>query len=159
MHPGQLQSYLEQCISRHSIGPFSQVCLQLLVPVLSGVDCACKIQILSDGYGWMAQDSLGGNSKTIMVANISPASANLAETLSTLRFAQRAKSIKNKAGSHTGVLSPIERLPCSVALILWSNDRDSWSIGVPLHAVRVNNVAIARCRPLSMRTLGVMRGH
>ena len=42
------------------------------------------------------QDSLGGNSKTFMVANISPASANLAETLSTLRFAQRAKSIKNK---------------------------------------------------------------
>ncbi len=42
------------------------------------------------------QDSLGGNSKTIMVANISPASANLAETISTLRFAQRAKSIKNK---------------------------------------------------------------
>lgn len=31
-----------------------------------------------------------------MVANISPASANLAETLSTLRFAQRAKSIRNK---------------------------------------------------------------
>jgi hypothetical protein len=45
------------------------------------------------------QDSLGGNSKTIMVANISPASANLAETISTLRFAQRAKSIKNKASA------------------------------------------------------------
>lgn len=45
---------------------------------------------------WDVQDSLGGNSKTIMVANISPASANLAETISTLRFAQRAKSIKNK---------------------------------------------------------------
>ncbi len=43
------------------------------------------------------QDSLGGNAKTFMVANISPASANLAETLSTLRFAQRAKAIKNKA--------------------------------------------------------------
>ncbi|EIE26130.1 kinesin-domain-containing protein, partial [Coccomyxa subellipsoidea C-169] len=45
---------------------------------------------------YLLQDSLGGNSKTIMVANISPASANLAETISTLRFAQRAKSIKNK---------------------------------------------------------------
>jgi hypothetical protein len=31
-----------------------------------------------------------------MVANISPASANLAETISTLRFAQRAKNIRNK---------------------------------------------------------------
>ena len=50
---------------------------------------------LHDPGHWL-QDSLGGNSKTFMVANISPASANLAETLSTLRFAQRAKSIKNK---------------------------------------------------------------
>lgn len=51
------------------------------------------------------QDSLGGNSKTIMVANISPAGANLAETISTLRFAQRAKSIKNKVTrAHPAVL-------------------------------------------------------
>lgn len=34
-----------------------------------------------------------------MIANISPASACLAETLSTLRFAQRAKDIRNKVGS------------------------------------------------------------
>ena len=44
------------------------------------------------------QDSLGGNSKTFMIANVSMSSTSLAETLSTLRFAQRAKDIRNKVG-------------------------------------------------------------
>jgi hypothetical protein len=44
----------------------------------------------------MLQDSLGGNTKTLMVAAISPADYNYDETLSTLRYANRAKSIKNK---------------------------------------------------------------
>ena len=43
-----------------------------------------------------AADSLGGNAKTVMVANIGPASYNYDETLSTLRYANRAKNIKNK---------------------------------------------------------------
>ncbi|GBP91566.1 Kinesin-like protein Klp68D [Eumeta japonica] len=42
------------------------------------------------------QDSLGGNSKTIMVANVGPAAYNYDETLTTLRYAHRAKAIKNK---------------------------------------------------------------
>ncbi|XP_041968866.1 kinesin-like protein Klp68D isoform X2 [Aricia agestis] len=42
------------------------------------------------------QDSLGGNSKTIMIANIGPASYNYDETITTLRYAHRAKAIKNK---------------------------------------------------------------
>nr|XP_027224336.1 kinesin-II 95 kDa subunit-like [Penaeus vannamei]XP_027224340.1 kinesin-II 95 kDa subunit-like [Penaeus vannamei] len=44
----------------------------------------------------LLQDSLGGNSKTIMVANIGPASYNYDETITTLRYANRAKNIKNK---------------------------------------------------------------
>ena len=40
-------------------------------------------------------DSLGGNTKTVMFANISPASYNYDETLGTLRYASRAKLIKN----------------------------------------------------------------
>lgn len=43
------------------------------------------------------QDSLGGNSKTVMIANVSPSTANVNETQSTLRFAQRAKRMGNKA--------------------------------------------------------------
>ena len=44
----------------------------------------------------MLQDSLGGNSKTVMIACVSPADVNLEESLNTLRYAHRARSIKNK---------------------------------------------------------------
>ncbi|KAJ0406193.1 hypothetical protein P43SY_000377 [Pythium insidiosum] len=43
------------------------------------------------------QESLGGNSKTNLIINVSPSSYNMSETISTLRFGNRAKSIKNKA--------------------------------------------------------------
>ncbi|KAG1667381.1 Kinesin-like protein unc-104 [Nymphon striatum] len=46
---------------------------------------------------WLLRESLGGNSKTIMVAAISPADINYDETLSTLRYADRAKQIMCKA--------------------------------------------------------------
>ncbi|XP_061667617.1 kinesin-like protein KIF13B isoform X3 [Syngnathoides biaculeatus] len=46
---------------------------------------------------WLLKDSLGGNSRTAMVATISPAADNYDETLSTLRYADRAKSIINHA--------------------------------------------------------------
>jgi len=44
----------------------------------------------------MLVDSLGGNSHTLMIACISPADSNMAETLGTLRYADRARRIKNK---------------------------------------------------------------
>ena len=44
----------------------------------------------------LLQDSLGGNTKTVMVANIGPADYNYDEIMSTLRYANRAKNIKNK---------------------------------------------------------------
>lgn len=44
----------------------------------------------------LLQDSLGGNTKTIMIAAVSPANYNYEETLSTLRYASRAKFIQNK---------------------------------------------------------------
>lgn len=43
------------------------------------------------------QDNLGGNSRTVMVATVSPAADNFEETLSTLRYADRAKRIVNHA--------------------------------------------------------------
>ncbi|CAL4103220.1 unnamed protein product, partial [Meganyctiphanes norvegica] len=46
---------------------------------------------------WLLKDNLGGNSKTVMVATVSPASDNYEETLSTLRYADRAKRIVNHA--------------------------------------------------------------
>ncbi|XP_031593430.1 kinesin-like protein KIF16B [Oreochromis aureus] len=44
---------------------------------------------------WLLKDSLGGNSKTTMIATVSPADVNYMETLNTLRFASRAKNIVN----------------------------------------------------------------
>lgn len=65
------------------------------------------IQSLAEGKGGhipyrdskltrLLQDSLGGNTKTLMIAAISPADYNYLETLTTLRYANRAKNIKNK---------------------------------------------------------------
>ena len=44
----------------------------------------------------LLKDSLGGNSKTCIIATISPLERCFAETLSTLKFAQRAKLIRNQ---------------------------------------------------------------
>ncbi|XP_043859117.1 kinesin-like protein KIF28P [Dromiciops gliroides] len=55
----------------------------------------------------LLQSALGGNSRTIMIATISPADICYEETLSTLRYAERTKKIKNKAVINT---SPTEKL-------------------------------------------------
>ena len=66
---------------------------------------------------FLLKDSLGGNSKTVMIAAVSMASTSFQETLSTLKFAQRAKMIRNKAsineessGSMEGLKKEIKRL-------------------------------------------------
>ncbi|XP_021510001.1 kinesin-like protein KIF14 [Meriones unguiculatus] len=46
---------------------------------------------------WLLKESLGGNSKTAMIATISPAASNIEETLSTLRYATQARLIVNVA--------------------------------------------------------------
>lgn len=53
------------------------------------------------------QTALGGNSKTCMIAALSPASVNYDETLSTLRYADRVKQIKNEAVVNE---NPLEKL-------------------------------------------------
>ena len=64
-----------------------------------------------------AQDSLGGNSKTAIVACVSPAAGDAAETLSTLRFARSARAIRNRPtvnrgtrGDAAALQAEIERL-------------------------------------------------
>lgn len=44
----------------------------------------------------LLQDSLGGNSQTLMLACVSPADSNFMETLNTLKYANRARNIKNR---------------------------------------------------------------
>lgn len=55
----------------------------------------------------LLKNALGGNSKTIMIAALSPADINFDETLSTLRYADRAKQIKNSASVNE---DPTEKL-------------------------------------------------
>ncbi|ELU38361.1 kinesin-like protein [Rhizoctonia solani AG-1 IA] len=75
-----------------------------------------KLTVFPKVLTWLLKDSLGGNSKTAMIAAISPADYD--ETLSTLRYADQAKKIKNKAvvnedPNHLpadGALNPIARV-------------------------------------------------
>lgn len=46
---------------------------------------------------FLLRDSLGGNAKTCIIATVSPSEKNISETISTLKFAQRAKCVKNRA--------------------------------------------------------------
>ncbi|EHB04042.1 Kinesin-like protein KIF15, partial [Heterocephalus glaber] len=66
---------------------------------------------------FLLRDSLGGNAKTAIIANVHPGSRCFGETLSTLNFAQRAKLIKNKAvvnedsqGNVTQLQAEVKRL-------------------------------------------------
>lgn len=54
------------------------------------------------------QDSLGGNSRTMLLACVSPSDFNLHETINTLQYAQRAKAIHNKISANvsTGITNP-----------------------------------------------------
>uniref|UniRef100_A0A8C5F5S5 Kinesin-like protein n=1 Tax=Gadus morhua TaxID=8049 RepID=A0A8C5F5S5_GADMO len=56
----------------------------------------CFIPYRDSVLTWLLKDSLGGNSKTIMIATVSPSGSSYNETLSTLRYAAHAKNIVNK---------------------------------------------------------------
>ncbi|KAK7206158.1 P-loop containing nucleoside triphosphate hydrolase protein [Myxozyma melibiosi] len=56
---------------------------------------------------WLLKDSLGGNSKTAMIACVSP--CDYEETLSTLRYASRAKHIRTRAVVNQDIISAAER--------------------------------------------------
>ncbi|XP_029031111.1 uncharacterized protein kif16bb isoform X2 [Betta splendens] len=65
---------------------------------------------------WLLKDSLGGNSITTMIATVSPADVNYGETLSTLRYASRAKSIVNSPTvNEVGSVKVIRELQAEVA--------------------------------------------
>ncbi|KAK1411578.1 hypothetical protein QVD17_38129 [Tagetes erecta] len=94
---------------------------------------------------FLLQDSLGGNSKTTIIANISPSSCNSLETLSTLKFAQRAKFIKNHAtinedasGDVLAMRMQIQQLKNEVSRLqnvisggVKNNADDTWTVSFP----------------------------
>ncbi|XP_035388786.1 stAR-related lipid transfer protein 9 [Electrophorus electricus] len=56
----------------------------------------CFIPYRDSVLTWLLKDSLGGNSKTIMIATVSPSCSSYNETLGTLRYAAHARNIVNK---------------------------------------------------------------
>ncbi|CAD8093676.1 unnamed protein product [Paramecium sonneborni] len=63
---------------------------------------------------FLLRESLGGNSKTFMIATISAASSSFQETLGTLKFASRAKNIKNQAIVNEEVGGNLESLKAEI---------------------------------------------
>lgn len=94
---------------------------------------------------FLLQDSLGGNAKTIIIANVSPSNCCSLETLSTLKFAQRAKFIKNNAivnedasGDVLAMRMQIQQLKKEVARMRGlanggaeNQDNDTWTVSFP----------------------------
>ncbi|XP_019856044.1 PREDICTED: kinesin-like protein unc-104 [Amphimedon queenslandica] len=68
---------------------------------------------------WLLKENLGGNSRTAMIAAISPAQINYDETLSTLRYADRAKQIMCKAVVNE---DPNAKVMCSPHLVNLNED-------------------------------------
>ncbi|KAM3708012.1 hypothetical protein ACJW31_02G067300 [Castanea mollissima] len=78
---------------------------------------------------FLLQDSLGGNSKTTIIANVSPSICSANETLSTLKFAQRAKLIQNNAkvnedasGDVTALQRQIQQLKGQLSILMKHNN-------------------------------------
>jgi hypothetical protein len=71
--------------------------LSALGNVISALASGKKAPFRDSVLTRLLQNSLGGNAKTVMIAALSPADINYDETMSTLRYADRAKQIKSKA--------------------------------------------------------------
>lgn len=82
-------------------GIINQSLLTLGRVINSLVDKSPHIPYRESKLTRLLQDSLGGETKTCIIATISPASVNSEETLSTLEYASRAKSIRNKPQINT----------------------------------------------------------
>ncbi|XP_029377635.1 uncharacterized protein kif16bb [Echeneis naucrates] len=88
---------------------------------------------------WLLKDSLGGNSITTMIATVSPADVNYGETLSTLRYASRAKNIVNSPTvNEDGSVKVIRELQGEVArLRKLLEEASQVSCGEPTSSVKV----------------------
>lgn len=82
---------------------------------------------------FLLQDSLGGNSKTTVIATISPSICSASETLSTLKFAQRAKLIQNNAkinedasGDVSALQQQIQQLKGQLSFLLKHQGSESY---------------------------------
>nr|XP_035966885.1 kinesin-like protein KIF28P [Halichoerus grypus] len=80
----------------------------------------------------LLQPALGGNSRTTLIAAISPADICYEETLSTLRYAERAKKIQNKAVVNTSTLMRESKAENNKVLLTRGNSRMAERLAYPL---------------------------
>lgn len=113
----------------------------------------------------LLQDSLGGRTKTCIIATVSPSRSNVEETLSTLDYALRAKSIRNKPEinqrmTRTGLLKEyvveIERLRADVLAAREKNGiffaEETWAQLQQEHELRRTEVADAKKKVADVET-------
>ncbi|KAG5178023.1 P-loop containing nucleoside triphosphate hydrolase protein [Tribonema minus] len=81
----------------------SLMCLGNVITALSEGKKRGHIPYRDSTLTRLLQESLGGNARTLMIAAVSPADYNCDETLSTLRYAHRAKSIENSVTKNEDV--------------------------------------------------------
>jgi len=86
----------EGCAINKSLTVLGQ-CISILADKANGKEKKTVVPYRDSALTRILQNALGGNSKTIMICALSPASINYEETLGTLRYADRAKKILNKA--------------------------------------------------------------
>ena len=86
----------EGCAINQSLTCLGQ-CISVLADKACGKAANMIVPYRNSALTRILQTALGGNSKTIMVCALSPSFMNYEETLSTLRYADRAKKIKNQA--------------------------------------------------------------
>lgn len=86
----------EGCAINQSLTVLGQ-CISVLADKALGKQKGAVVPYRDSALTRILQNALGGNSKTIMICALSPAYMNYEETLSTLRYADRAKKIQNKA--------------------------------------------------------------
>ena len=68
-----------------------------MIKALTEKKCSGHVPYRDSKLTFILKNSLGGNSKTLVIANISPSNIHLNETISTLEFAKRAKMMRNEA--------------------------------------------------------------
>lgn len=93
----------------------------------------------------LLQDSLGGNSQTLMLACVSPADSNANETLSTLKYANRAKNITNRVVLNQQ-LSEVDTMKQEIARLrheLKINDAFIKEVHEELEDLRAKNLALS----------------
>ncbi|XP_063181438.1 kinesin-like protein KIF15 [Chroicocephalus ridibundus] len=93
---------------------------------------------------FLLRDSLGGNAKTCIIANVHPGSRCFGETLSTLNFAQRAKLIKNKAVVNEDTQGNVSQLQAEVKKL---KEQLAQLTSVPsMHDISVSQGAVEKCK-------------